>query len=58
MGIGDAGKFPQKKNSKAVIAHHLQKGIALAECIRDKSVTVIGGMSLVQKVGQNHGTFG
>ena len=58
MGIGYAGRFPQKKNSKAVLAHHLQKGVALAECIPDKSVTVIGGLSLVQKVGQNHGTFG
>ena len=49
--------FP-RKTSKAVLAHHLQKGVALAKCIPDKYVTVIGGLSLVQKVGQNHGTFG
>ena len=45
-----------RKTSKAVLAHHSQKDAA--ECIPDKSVTVIGGLSLVQKVGQNHGTFG
>ena len=50
------GSPPQ--NSKAVLAHHSQKGAALAQCIPDKSATVIDGMSLVQKVGQNHGTFG
>ncbi len=49
--------FP-RKTSKAVPAHHLQKGVALAECIPDKSATVMDGMSLVQKVGQNRGTFG
>ena len=49
--------FP-RKISKAVLAHHLQKGAALAEYISDKSAIVIYGMSLVQNVGQNDGTFG
>ena len=49
--------FPQKI-SKAVLAHHLQKGAGLAEYIPDTSAIVIDGMSLVQKVGQNYGTFG
>ena len=49
--------FP-RKTSKAVLAHHLQNGTARAECIPDKSATVMDVMTLVQKVGQNHGTFG
>ena len=49
--------FP-RKISKAVLAHHLQKGAALAEYIPDKSAIVIDGMSLEQKVGHNDGTFG
>ena len=47
-----------RKISKAVLAHNLQKGAALAEYIPDKSAIVIDGMSLVQNVGQNDGTFG
>ena len=46
------------KISKAVLAHNLQKGAGLAEYIPDKSSIVIDDMSLVQKVGQNNGTFG
>ena len=57
MGIGYTGMFLQKI-SKAVLAHHLQKGTGLAEFIPAKSAIVIDGMSLVQKVGQNYGTFG
>ena len=56
MGIGYTGCFP-RKISKAVLAHNLQKGAALAEYIPDKSAIVIDGMSLVQNVGQNDGTF-
>ena len=38
--------FP-RKISKAVLAHHLQKGAVLAEYIPDKSAIMIDGMSLV-----------
>ena len=48
--------FP-RKISKAVLAHHIQKGAALAEYIPDKFAIVIDGMRLVQNVGQNDGTF-
>ena len=48
--------FP-RKFSKAVLAHHVQKGAALAEYIPDKFAIVIDGMRLVQNVGQNDGTF-
>ena len=48
--------FPRK--SAKLLAHHLQKGAALAEYIPDKSAIVIDGMSLVKKDGQNEGTFG
>ena len=49
--------FP-RKISEAVLAHHLQKGAALAEYFPDKSAIVIDGMSLVHNVGQNGGKFG
>ena len=49
--------FP-RKISEAVLAHHLQKGAALAEYFPDKSAIVIDGMSLLQNVGQNDGKFG
>ena len=56
MGIGYTECVPQK-TSKVVLAPHLHKVEALAECIPDKSAIVIDGMSLVQKVGQNDNTF-
>ena len=49
--------FP-RKISEAELAHHLQKGAALAEYFPDKSAIVIDGISLVQTVGQNDGKFG
>ena len=49
--------FPQK-NQQSCTSPSLTEGRSIADYFPDKSAIVIGGMSLVQNVGQNDGKFG